>query len=343
MTYEKWIDVTKGMGILLVILGHNSFDQSFLTIIHTFNMPLFFFISGYLYHYKKYKLNPDYFISHKFKRLVIPYFVTNIIVLCTFILLSFFKLSPFNISSSKKLLIGVLYGNGAPLSPSTVFTNLLNVPSWFLLGLFCASLILYIIAYSHEKYGLTYSSFLCFLVILFGFKIRDYVFLPWSFDIACVSMIFMFSGYLVNYYKINWPDNKFKNNFYNLSFVLLFFGTVSINGAVDMNTRTYSNLVFFGIGGLFGTYLTIEFAKRISKRENLLTKAFIYFGKNSIIILLYHTFMPIVILDILHKFFNIKEVIFNSPILYSLIMLLSSILIITIVRKLPVLDKIYST
>ncbi len=42
MRYENWIDVTKGIGILLVILGHNNFDQFFLTIIHTFNMPLFF-------------------------------------------------------------------------------------------------------------------------------------------------------------------------------------------------------------------------------------------------------------------------------------------------------------
>ncbi len=70
MTYEKWIDVTKGIGILLVILGHNNFDQSFLTVIHTFNMPLFFFITGYLFHYKKYKPNPNYFIFQKFKRLV---------------------------------------------------------------------------------------------------------------------------------------------------------------------------------------------------------------------------------------------------------------------------------
>ena len=41
MTYEKWIDVTKGIGILLVILGHSDFDQSFLTIIHTLIVNLY--------------------------------------------------------------------------------------------------------------------------------------------------------------------------------------------------------------------------------------------------------------------------------------------------------------
>lgn len=342
MTYEKWIDVTKGIGILLVILGHNNFDQSFLTVIHAFNMPLFFFISGYLYHYKKYKLDLSYFVSQKFKRLVIPYFVTNLIILCTFILLSFFKLNSFNSNSPMKHLIGVLYGNGAPLNPPTVFTNLLSVPSWFLLGLFCASLILYVLAYSHEKYGLACSSFLCFLVILFGFKINRYVLLPWSFDIACVSMVFMFSGYLINYYKKNWLYKKPKNNVYNFGFVLLFVFIISLNGSVDMNTRTYSNLLFFSIGGLLGIYITIQFAKKISEKESTLTKILTYFGKNSIIILLYHTFIPIVILQVTDKFLNIKEAAFNSPVLYSIIMLVSSILIIIVIKKLPVLDRIYS-
>lgn len=350
MAYEKWIDVTKGIGILLVVLGHSNFDQSFLAIIHAFNMPLFFFISGYLYHYEKYKRQPNYFISQRFKRLVVPYFVTNIIILCIFTLLSFFKLNSFSVNSAFKSLTGVLYGNGAPLNPPTQFTNLLSVPSWFLLGLFCASLILYIIAYSHENYGLVFSTLLCFLIILLGFKISKLVFLPWSLDIACVSMIFMFPGYLFNYYKVNllhnykveWLPDNFKNNFYDFSFILLLLVVISANGSVDMNTRLYSNLLLFSIAGLLGTYLIIRLAKSITKKETFLTKILTYFGKNSIIVLLYHGFIPIVIFDIIHNPFNIKEIMHNSPILYSLVMLFSSILTIIALERLPVLNRIYS-
>jgi fucose 4-O-acetylase-like acetyltransferase len=96
-------DRLNSYGILLVILGHNNFSQSFLSVIHTFNMPLFFFISGYLFHYSKYKQNPNGFISQKFKRLVVPYFITNIIILCTFTMLSVFKLYSFNGNSPIKL------------------------------------------------------------------------------------------------------------------------------------------------------------------------------------------------------------------------------------------------
>ena len=343
MTYEKWIDVTKGIGILLVILGHNNFSQSFLSVIHTFNMPLFFFISGYLFHYSKYKQNPNGFISQKFKRLVVPYFITNIIILCTFTMLSFFKLYSFNGNSPIKSLIGILYGNGAPLNPPTIFTNILDIPSWFLLSLFCASLILYIIVYSHEKHGLPLSIFLSLLFILFGYKISRYMLLPWSFDIACVSMIFMFSGYLIHYYKTIWPHNNFKSIFYNFIFVLLLFIVISINGSVDMNTRMYSNLFFFGIGGLLGTKVIIEFAKELSKKESLLTKIFVYFGKNSIIILLYQSFTPMLYLNILNNFVNINEIIYHSPILGSLNMLIFCIAMIFIIKRVPILNRIYST
>lgn len=342
MTHLKWIDVTKGIGILLVIIGHNNFNPILKTIIFTFHMPLFFFINGYLYHYIKYKQNARGFIYKKFKRLVVPYFITNIIILCTFTLLFSFKLYPsFNGNSPVENLIGILYGNGAPLNPSTLFTNKLDVQSWFLLSLFCASLLLYIIAYSHDKYGSPVSIVLSFLFILFGFEISKYVFIPWSFDIACVSMIFMFSGYLINYYKINWPHNDSISSYYILISILLLFIVISINGYVDMNLRIYSNLVFFSIGGLLGTYVIIEFAKKISKKENVLITLFVFLGENSLIIFLYQSFTAPIFLNFINLFVHIKELVNSSPFLCSLNMLIFSIVTIIIIKKIHFLNRIY--
>jgi acyltransferase len=136
--------------------------------------------------------------------------------------------------------------------------------------------------------------------------------------------------------------NNSKNNFYNFGFLLLLFTIISNNGSVDMNTRTYFNLLFFSVAGLLGTYLTIELAKEISKKETLLTKILVYFGKNSIIILLYHNFTPIVILSMINKFISISEFISSSPVLYSLTMLGSSILTLIVIKRVPALNKIYS-
>lgn len=43
------IDACKGIGILLVILGHTNVPSIVHTIIYSFHMPLFFIISGYLF------------------------------------------------------------------------------------------------------------------------------------------------------------------------------------------------------------------------------------------------------------------------------------------------------
>ena len=49
----EYIDVAKGIGILLVVLGHNLQDLPLMTSwIYSFHMPLFFAISGFLDAYK---------------------------------------------------------------------------------------------------------------------------------------------------------------------------------------------------------------------------------------------------------------------------------------------------
>src|SRR5512140_3521698 len=46
----EYIDIARGIGILLVVLGHNdfaAFSPFFHQVIYSFHIPLFFFLSGY--------------------------------------------------------------------------------------------------------------------------------------------------------------------------------------------------------------------------------------------------------------------------------------------------------
>lgn len=76
MTIE-WILIAKGIGIFLVVAGHFwPFDSpSYWTevrrIIYTFHMPLFFFLSGWLYHHGKYSYRD--LMSAKIQRLLFPF------------------------------------------------------------------------------------------------------------------------------------------------------------------------------------------------------------------------------------------------------------------------------
>lgn len=65
------IDIAKGIGIFLVVLGHVPIPMWLATPIYIFHMPLFFFLSGMFFH-----LNEDRKMGlyKKIRTLIIPYF-----------------------------------------------------------------------------------------------------------------------------------------------------------------------------------------------------------------------------------------------------------------------------
>ena len=55
----EWMDVFRGTGIILMIMGHIGFGDHFDIFIHAFHMPMFFFISGFFFkHKEKYEVAP---------------------------------------------------------------------------------------------------------------------------------------------------------------------------------------------------------------------------------------------------------------------------------------------
>lgn len=71
--HTLWIDVLKGIAIILVVYGHNCTDNSF---VQAFHMPLFFLLSGFLFSPKP---TPVYF-RRSVARLVVPYIVFIIVI-----------------------------------------------------------------------------------------------------------------------------------------------------------------------------------------------------------------------------------------------------------------------
>ncbi len=67
-----WIDMLKGLGIILVVFGHTAHAKDTIRIlIYSFHMPMFFIISGYLFKTKdKYKN-----FLKKFMTLLLPYLI----------------------------------------------------------------------------------------------------------------------------------------------------------------------------------------------------------------------------------------------------------------------------
>lgn len=138
MKKNKKMMILSCIGIILVVLGHTGNQIKLMSDLfpyYSFHMVLFIFISGYFYKPDNEKncWGKEGYIFKKLKRLVIPYFIWNLIY---GILIMIFK--KMNIVS---------YGEN--ISFNSLFVNpwisghqyILNLASWFLLALFLVNIV----------------------------------------------------------------------------------------------------------------------------------------------------------------------------------------------------------
>lgn len=119
MTKQRYraIDIAKGVGIILVVLGHTlsqiNIDARWVkilyTLIYSFHMPLFFLLSGFvaskLLNMKTVKERARY-IKGRAVRLLVPYFVIGFLYIPIKLKLNQYAVKPFKLSDTIKLLIG---------------------------------------------------------------------------------------------------------------------------------------------------------------------------------------------------------------------------------------------
>ena len=76
-------DIAKGIGIVLVVIGHYIPDNApswyigFVSFVYHFHMPLFFMIAGFFYERSIKKIGYWRFVRSKFERLMFPYFILS--------------------------------------------------------------------------------------------------------------------------------------------------------------------------------------------------------------------------------------------------------------------------
>lgn len=75
----EWIDICKGLGIFLVVIGHTGIaqiSQKLYDWIYSFHMPMFYMLSGMVFNPIKYPSFSTY-LQRRVKTLVIPFFILN--------------------------------------------------------------------------------------------------------------------------------------------------------------------------------------------------------------------------------------------------------------------------
>jgi polysaccharide biosynthesis protein PslL len=314
-----WIDVLKGIAILFVVLGHNPLTTAhpkIFNIIFSFHIPLFFFISGYLF-------KPDQSIGKhirkRFNSLLKPYLFTVLLISLAYLL----------VKSDTSLWwypIWTIYGNG-PNLPKAVL-HLWFLPHLFLVTLIVWTLFKYIIILKNSIIArpiivaiLLVSGILGlhlfwnatipeFVSNLFSTDINSFLMngllanpayletqsldekqfilkgLPWSIDIALISSAFFISGYFVKKYI----QDKFFHKDSIAMLMLLLFAALHFfyNYTIDLNMRRYDSFLICTLLAYSGIYVCMYSAYIIASRNNGLTKALQYIGGYTLVIFIFH-------------------------------------------------------
>ena len=243
----EWIDIIKFVGIFLVILGHsisaaNKEFEVFRNFIYSFHMPLFIFISGYLYRKRG--------IANDIITLLFPYFIyqlTNALwILKSDIIHLNFNHAEF-ITLMKGLLLGNGYATGSATPPS--------VPCWFIIALFWIKIFWGLIEKCSEKM----KAFIVIVLALSVYLVTHKYDFNFSIDSACQLIPFFWLGTLL---KQRFAWIKLTASKYLVCWILLTFSFSYINGRSSANINLYGmNACLYYITAMCGILMCITFSK----------------------------------------------------------------------------------
>lgn len=274
MKHVQWVDYAKVIGIYSVVLGHTALYTPLTNWIYTFSMPLFFFLSGYLFSFER---NPSFgpFVSKRFRQLIIPYFSINLITyLFWFFIGRKVGADSGEVISWYEPLWNAVLGNGAKMVH--------DVPIWFFLCLFVIEILYYLLfCRVKDVFYLWIGIFILTIGGYLNYTFNPY-YLPFDISTALVGIVFYALGNRMR------TSGKFVPNRYGfvLSFLLMTL-VCYMNGRINMHKNYYGNYAWFLSGGLAGIYFIFclsSYCLSLFKRRRWIE----YIAMNTLIICGFH-------------------------------------------------------
>ena len=245
-----WVDVAKGITIILTIIGH-TLDYGTLgrNIIFSFHMPLFFILSGYTFKTSDHWDNCLFRINKDIVRLLCPVlFVSAISLLLQYI---------FSLDHSGDRFIQLFY----QMSFSLYWASGISVHEapplgmlWFLISLFTARTLFNILnlLFPKDKYRIS-SVLVGLLGIYLGMK---HIYLPFNIDVSLVATLFLAIGYLLRNSLIIADNVSLK------VLITAFWISCLYSGIyIELATRSYPGLLICIVEALAGTCIIIWISK----------------------------------------------------------------------------------
>lgn len=275
---KDYIDMARGIAILLMVIGHTVDNTVLNTFIYSFHVPIFFVLSGMLWKEREMKLN----IKRWVQTLLVPYVVVAVILCC------FYRL--YNWISGNGLvgpgLLDIVLGLSVP-SLSWEGIQAFG-PVWFLVCMFSGKVIFELVLKIISKENMVLLTVAIACLVLGGTVISGIMILPWSIDAALVSLLFSYVGWLLR-------DERFPRLMSDVklrSWLVIGCGILWIAemlcGSMDLAWRSYPMwplCIFGATGGSIIVIVICYLARDISGLNRFLA----FWGKNSMTVLCIHS------------------------------------------------------
>lgn len=272
-----WLDIAKGVAILLTIIGHTvPMNGNIRKIIYSFHMPLFFLLSGYTFRQvSASEIKAQ--IKKDIKRLLLPY------IYCCGV----------------DVLIGTVFGGRSFLQIAAAYAlgytgNYLGLPAvgtlWFMPALFWAKTVYRFVLLYVEKYRQMFILMTAFA----GIWIGQSIWLPQSLDFIFVILIFMETGYLLKQWSCNSKDSWKQGTIQKVFGVVAFFAWTwylgSGNGGykIDVSIRIFDKYTLGILMAVLASICVIQFCRSVENWKMVSGIAFL--GKHTLAIFYIHKF-----------------------------------------------------
>lgn len=314
-----WIDISKGIGVILLVIGHMpSIPYVLQNWIYSFHMPLFFFLSGYTFKVKDCLKDS---IKKMFRKLIVPYLIYNIIFLLLDVIL-------FGLSSE------IVHGDWEDMLSGQGSFGVI----WFLLSLFWVQLIylfvcLFVSAITNNYKNIVLAEIVMVLVLLGDFVATYYKMDLYKIVTSLVAVGFFYLG---NIFMKQGMMEKIKK----MSIIFLFFIVNIVLGYINLHlygTRIevsgaiYNNLLITYLAAIAGIIFVNGISEKLSEMNFWVIRSLKYIGKHSLYFFVLTAYIPVRMMQILegteldNPFIKILSKILGFVLTFVIVELLSKI------------------
>lgn len=327
MNRIKWIDYAKTFAIYAVLVIHTHCDVSITKICNAIALPLFFFISGYLFSFERHKTF-RLFLYKRFRQLIIPYLWINAVAYLFWIVIG----RHFGEDATSGLawhepLVGIALGIGPKLTH--------DIPLWSLLSFFVVEMIYY------WAYRILHSNsvwIISFLIISWLMGVyHDYTSaLPLTLGPVMSGLFFYTLGQSFKSINLLTKLSTHLNSIAILAILGIFVFISEINSEVNFYICQYGNFILFVLAALFGVIGIILLSHKIGDllRE---PKIISIISVGTLLICGFHLMVYSLIKGIGYFIFHIQPAVMtNGPVrglLFALTGLLLCIPIVVFIEK----------